>query len=65
MKPTPEYIVYVVGLLPLGLGYDTIKSTLGGQWLFLLCVLAYLVALRLLGVYVARRNQAKGSRSDA
>ncbi|MDO9332911.1 MAG: hypothetical protein Q7T57_00090 [Dehalococcoidales bacterium] len=65
MKPAPEYIVYVVGLLPLGLGYDTIKSALGSQWLFLLCVLAYLVALRLLGVYVARRSRAKGTRSDA
>ncbi len=65
MKPKPEYIVYVVGLLPLGLGYGTIKSALGGQWLFLLCVLAYLIALRLLGVYVAGRSRAKGSRSDA
>ena len=65
MKHAPEYIVYLVGVLALGLGYGTIKSALGGQWLFVVCVLAYLLTLRLLGVYVARRSRSTGPRSDA
>jgi NhaP-type Na+/H+ or K+/H+ antiporter len=66
MKPSSEYVIYLIGVLALGLGYGPVKSALGGHWLFLLCVLAYLIALRFLGVFVARRGRAKGyERSDA
>jgi hypothetical protein len=54
MRQRPQSIVYLVGVILLGLFYGPVKSALGGQWLFLLAVVCYLLALRLLGAWVAK-----------
>ena len=54
MKPSPQFIVYLVGVSVLGLVYTPLKAALGGQWLFLLCVVGYLLALRLLAAWVVK-----------
>ena len=59
MKPSPQFIVYLVGVAALGLLYAPVKSALGGQWLFLLSVVGYLLALRRVGVWVARVRTQK------
>jgi VIT1/CCC1 family predicted Fe2+/Mn2+ transporter len=59
MKQNPQFIVYLVGVVMLGLFYAPLKSALGGQWLFLLSVVGYLLALRLLGVWVAKLRRQK------
>ncbi|MFG6458639.1 hypothetical protein [Roseateles sp. BYS96W] len=59
MKASPQFIVYLVGVGLLGLLYEPVKSALGGQWLFVGCVLAYLVALRLLGTLIAKRKDGR------
>jgi hypothetical protein len=63
MKPSPQYIVYILGVAGLGLFYVPIKSALGGQWLFLISAIAYLLALRFLGAWVAKQF-ASGERSN-
>jgi hypothetical protein len=52
MKLSPQFIIYLVGVAVLGLFYGPVKSALGGEWLFVLSVVGYLFALRLLGVWV-------------
>jgi hypothetical protein len=59
MKASPQFIVYLVGVALLGLFYEPVKSALGGQWLFVGCVLAYLVAPRLLGTLIAKRKHGR------
>lgn len=54
MKPSRQFIVYLVGVVLLGLLYEPVKAALGGQWLFVGCVFAYLLALRLLGNLIAK-----------
>ena len=54
MKQNPQFIVYLVGVVLLGLFYAPVKSALGGQWLFLLSVVGYLLALRLLAAWVGK-----------
>ena len=62
MKPSPQFIVYLVGVAVLGLFYTPVKSALGGQWLFLLSVVGYLLALRLLGGWVAKLRTQKDAK---
>lgn len=59
MKPSLQFIIYVLGLIPLGLFYEPIKEALGGRWLFLAFGVAYLVGLRLIGSLVARTAAMK------
>lgn len=59
MKPSPQFIVYLVGIVVLGIFYAPLKSVLGEQWLFLTSVGGYLLALRLLGVWVAKLQKKK------
>lgn len=59
MKPSLQFLVYLIGVVLLGLSYEPVKTALGGQWLFVGCVLAYLVALRLLGALIAKRNSGR------
>ncbi len=59
MKPSPQFIVYLVGIIMLGLFYAPVKSALGGQWLFLLTVVGYLLALRLIGAWAAKVRTPK------
>ena len=54
MRQNPQFIVYLVGIFLLGVFYGPVKSALGGQWLFLITVVGYLLALRLLGVWAAK-----------
>lgn len=54
MRQNPQLTVYLVGVFLLGLFYGPVKSALGGQWLFILAVLCYLAALRLLGAWAAK-----------
>lgn len=59
MKPSLQIVVYLVGAALLGFLYAPVKAALGGQWLFLLFVVGYLLALRLLGVWVAKLRAQK------
>lgn len=54
MKPSPEFVIYLLGIALLAFVYQPMKSALGGQWLFLFCGLLYLVFLRVVGSIVAR-----------
>lgn len=54
MRQNPQFIVYLVGIFLLGLFYGPVKSALGGQWLFFLAVVSYLLALRLVGAWAAK-----------
>jgi hypothetical protein len=54
MKPSRQFIVYLIGVCLLGLFYQPVKAALGGDWLFVVCVFAYLVVLRLLGKLVTK-----------
>ncbi len=65
MKPGPQFIIYLVGVLLLGLAYAPVKSALGSELLFLGCAVAYLLGLRLLGGFVARTLVARKQRRDA
>lgn len=59
MKPSRPFIVYLVGVALLGLLYEPVKAALGGQWLFVGCVFAYLLALRLLGNLIAKAKPGR------
>ena len=59
MKASRQFLIYLVGILVLGVFYGPVKSALGSQWLFLLAVVGYLSALRLLGVWVARARSQR------
>lgn len=54
MKPSVEFAVFVVGLLPLGFFYSQLKSVFGSELYFLLAGIAYLLLLRAVGRAVAR-----------
>ena len=54
MKPSAEFVVFVVGLLPLGFFYGQLKSVFGSELYFLLAGVAYLLLLRVVGRAVAR-----------
>ena len=60
MKASPQMMVYLVGIVGLGLFYEPIKSALGGKWVFLLAATAYLVVLRLIGSWIARSMATRG-----
>lgn len=65
MKSGPQYLVYILGVMAFGFFYVPIKSALGGQWLFLISGIAYLVALRLLGAWVAKMLSRNERGNDA
>lgn len=54
MKPSAQFAVFVVGLLPLGFFYGQLKSLFGSELYFLLAGIAYLLLLRVIGRAVAR-----------
>ena len=51
-KPSPQFVVYLLGVAVLGFFYETIKGALGSQWLFVVGVACYLFALRFIGAWV-------------
>ena len=50
-----EGAVYLAGIFVFALGYEPLKRALGGRFLFLGLTLVYLLSLRLLGTWMARR----------
>jgi hypothetical protein len=58
MRPSPEFVVYLVGIALLGLFYSPIKSALGDSWLFVMCAIAYVALLRLIGSVLAKARSA-------
>jgi hypothetical protein len=58
MARRADFLVYVVGVMVLGLSYYALKHALSGPVLFA-GVLAYLILLRLIGRMVATRMSAK------
>jgi hypothetical protein len=61
--PTPQYVVYLVGLALLGLFYRAVKEALGGGGVFFLALVGYLVVLRLAGWLVARLWASRSARN--
>ena len=51
----PSWIVYIVGISLFGLYYEKMKFTLGGDLHFIGAAIMYLLALRLIGDFVARK----------
>lgn len=47
--PRTAYIVYLVGLIPLGLLYERLQAATGGGWLFLGLGIVYALVLRIGG----------------
>lgn len=60
MNLNVQFVIYLLGIVLLGLFYAPVKAALGGQWLFLLSVIGYLLVLRFLGVLVANIRTKKG-----
>ncbi len=50
----PSWYIYLVGIAIFGLCYESVKSALGGQFLFVGAAIIYLIALRLIGDFVGR-----------
>jgi hypothetical protein len=55
-----EFAVYIFGVIVLGIFYEPVKLALGGGVLFVLAVVVYLLAVRLIGYGLRHYLQAKG-----
>jgi multisubunit Na+/H+ antiporter MnhB subunit len=53
-SPSPQFVVYAVGVLLFGLAYEPVKQALGGEWMFVAAAIVYLLMLRAVGALVAR-----------
>lgn len=53
MKPSPQFIAYLIGIGLFGLFYGQVKNLLGGGGVFLAAAVVYALALRLLGYLIA------------
>ena len=60
MKPSPQFIIYLVGVILLGFFYEQVNSAIGNHWLFFGGLIAYLVALRVLGAAIAKSISVRG-----
>lgn len=56
MKFGREHVVYLFGVLLLGVAYATVKNAIDNDLLFVTLVVGYLLVLRLVGSAVMRRN---------
>ena len=54
MKPSIEYIVYLIGAGLAGTAYGPIKERLSSEPLFLFVVVAHVAFLRVLGIVLKR-----------
>jgi hypothetical protein len=52
--PSPQYVVYAIGVALFAFFYGQVKDALGGGAIFALAALSYLVVLRLIGWLVVR-----------
>lgn len=62
MKPSPQFVVYLVGITVFGLFYNHVKAALDNGGMLLLSAIAYALVLRFLGYLLARmlkRKEAK------
>lgn len=57
-----QLLVYFVGVIVLGLFYEQVKTATGGGPLFVALAIAYLVVVRVVGHFVARRFDRDRSR---
>jgi hypothetical protein len=64
VKINPEYIVYLVGIAPLGFFSQQIEALADSKFLLLLLVVVYLLALRLIGRLVVKRVSTRESKND-
>ena len=53
-SPSPQFVVYAVGVLLFGLAYERVKQALGGEGMFVAAAIAYLLVLRAVGALAAR-----------
>ena len=51
----PQGIVYILGVVPLGLFYAPLKEALGGGAVFLAATFAYLLFLRVVAWFAVRQ----------
>jgi hypothetical protein len=54
-KANIEFIIYLIGIAPLGLFYSTIKEVLGGKLIFLCAVIFYLIIIMFSGKFIAKK----------
>ena len=57
-RPSASWIIFMLGLIPLALWQDALRSALG-DWLSFAVVIAYLLLLRLIGDSVMRAAQRR------
>jgi hypothetical protein len=60
MKPSAEFLVYIVGVALAGAFYARLKSVFSSEPLFFGLFLAYLIALRLVAASVKRLLDRRG-----
>jgi len=51
----PSFVIYIVGVILLGLFYGEVKQSLGGKLLFFVSIVAYLFALRLIAEFISKK----------
>lgn len=61
-KPSPQFVVFWLGVLPFAVFYYRLKSVFDSQLLFVATAIAYLAALRVLGHFVARYISGRSGR---
>ena len=59
-----EIVVYLVGVVLLGVFYQPVKSALGGGVPFVSVVIGYLLLLRLIGYGIRRYTHGKSKAHD-
>jgi uncharacterized protein (DUF983 family) len=63
-KANPSFIVYIVGLLPLGFMLNWIEQQLNDSWWVVVIVIVYLLFLRFLGDYLSKLKESKVEESE-
>jgi hypothetical protein len=48
------WVIFIIGLIPLGLAYYPLKAALE-PWLFILLAVVYLVSIRLVSEYLSKK----------
>jgi hypothetical protein len=54
MRPSAEYIVYLIGIAIAGFSYEYVKTSLGSEPVFFVLLVAYLISLRIVGTFTRR-----------
>jgi hypothetical protein len=61
MRDRIEFIVYLAGVILLGLCYAPLKTFLGGEFWFFLAVVAYLLVLRGIGRFLRNKLSSQAN----